>query len=125
MASSGESGSIGLGFAIPVNSAKRIAEEIIATGDSRTPVIGVSLDINFAGVGAKLSKVTAGSAAADAGLQVGDVITAVNGRAIHDATELVVTIRDNDPGEKIAVDYQRDGSPHTATITLGSASGKG
>ena len=125
MASSGESGSIGLGFAIPVNSAKRIAEEIIATGDSRTPVIGVSLDINFTGVGAKVSQVTAGSAAANAGLQVGDVITAVNGRAIHDATELVVTIRDNDPGEKITVDYQRDGSPHTASVILGSASGKG
>lgn len=125
MASAGESGSIGLGFAIPVNSAKRIAEEIIATGDSRTPVIGVSLDINFSGTGAKLSKVTSSSAAAAAGLEVGDVITAVNGRPIHDATELVVAIRDNDPGEKITVTYERDGSPSTATVTLGSASGKG
>ncbi|MDP2287168.1 MAG: trypsin-like peptidase domain-containing protein [Actinomycetota bacterium] len=125
MASTGDSGSIGLGFAIPVNSAKRIAEEIIATGDSRTPVIGVSLDINFSGVGAKLSKVTASSAAAAAGLEVGDVITAVNGRAIRDATELVVAIRDNAPGEKITVSYERDSDPRTATVTLGSASGKG
>ncbi len=125
MASSGESGSIGLGFAIPVNSAKRIAEEIIATGDSQTPVIGVSLAINFDGDGAKLSKVSDSSAAAAAGLQVGDVITSVNGRAIHDATGLVVAIRDNDPGEKITITYLRDGVSKMATVTLGSSSGKG
>ncbi|MFA7322785.1 MAG: trypsin-like peptidase domain-containing protein [Candidatus Nanopelagicales bacterium] len=125
LVSGGESGSIGLGFAIPVNSAKRIAEEIIATGDSRTPIIGVSLDMNFAGPGAKLIKVTGGGAAEAAGLQVDDIITQINGRVIDDATELVVAIRTNAPGDQIKVTYERNGNPRTATITLGSSSGKG
>jgi putative serine protease PepD len=124
-AEGGDSGSIGLGFAIPVNSAKRIAEEIIATGDSRTPIIGVSLDMNYGGPGAKLIKVTSGGAAADAGLQVGDIITKVGDRVIDDATELVVAIRTNAPGDAITVGYERGGKPRTAIITLGSSSGKG
>ncbi|MDD2857762.1 MAG: trypsin-like peptidase domain-containing protein [Candidatus Nanopelagicales bacterium] len=124
-AEGGDSGSIGLGFAIPVNSAKRIAEEIIATGDSRTPIIGVSLDMNYEGPGAKLIKVTSGGAAAEAGLQVGDVITRIGDRVIDDATELVVAIRTNAPGDAITIAYERGGRARTATITLGSSSGKG
>jgi len=124
MANGSETGSIGLGFAIPVNSAKRIAEEIIATGTSQTPVIGVSLDMNYAGPGAKVIKITGGGPADVAGLKLSDLITKIDGRVIDDATELVVAIRENAPGDQIKVTYKRQGSTNTATITLGSASAK-
>lgn len=124
MVNGGETGSIGLGFAIPVNSAKRIAEEIIATGTSQTPVIGVSLDMNYAGPGAKVIKITGGGPADLAGIKLQDLITKIDGRVIDDATELVVAIRENAPGDQIKVMFERKGSPQIATITLGSASAK-
>jgi putative serine protease PepD len=114
----GEAGNIGLGFAIPINSAKRIAEELIATGKSRTPLIGVKLEMSFTGPGAKVQSVTSGSPADKAGLRAGDVIVEVNGRSIDDATELVVEIRNHAPGEKIDVGYTRGGQDDTTTVTL-------
>jgi putative serine protease PepD len=124
MVNGSEAGSIGLGFAIPVNSAKRIAEEIIATGTSQTPIIGVSLDTNYAGPGAKIIKITEGGPADTAGLKLQDVITKIDGRVIDDATELVVAIRENAPDDQVKVTYKRQGSTNTATITLGSSSAK-
>ncbi|MEI6360700.1 MAG: trypsin-like peptidase domain-containing protein [Actinomycetes bacterium] len=114
----GEAGNIGLGFAIPINSAKRIAEELIATGKSRTPLIGVKLEMSFAGPGAKVQSVTSGSPADKAGLRGGDVILEVNGRSIDDATELVVEIRNHAPGEKIDLGYTRSGQDQSTTLTL-------
>lgn len=124
MANGGETGNIGLGFAIPVNSAKRIAEEIIATGTSQTPVIGVSLDMNFAGPGAKVIKITGSGPAESAGIKLNDIITKIGDRVIDDATELVVAIREHAPGDAIKVTFTRNGSPQTATITLGSSAAK-
>lgn len=114
-----EVGSIGLGFAIPSNSAKRIAEELIATGTSRTPLMGVQLDLAYTGTGARVESVTSGSGAEDAGLRVGDVITAVDDRVIDDATELVVAVRSYSPGDKITVTYERGGNKATTTLVLG------
>lgn len=119
--SSGEIGSIGLGFAIPMNSAKRIAEEIIQTGESSTPVIGVLLDLGFAGSGARLSDVTSGGAALLAGLQIGDVIVEFEDRAIDDSTELVVAIRTFAPGDEVRVIYERGGQRREATLILGAS----
>ena len=124
MANGGETGNIGLGFAIPVNSAKRIAEEIIATGTSQTPVIGVSLDMNFAGPGAKVIKITGSGPAESAGIKLNDIITKIGDRVIDDATELVVAIREHAPGDAIKVTFTRNGSPQTATITLGASAAK-
>jgi len=124
MVNGSETGSIGLGFAIPVNSAKRIAEELIATGTSQTPVIGVSLDMNYAGPGAKVIKITAGGPADVAGLKLADLITQLDGRVIDDATELVVAIRESAPGDQVKVTYKRNGALKTATVTLGAASTK-
>ncbi len=115
----GESGNIGLGFAIPVNSAKRIAEEIIATGHSKTPVIGVSLDRRFDGPGAKVSDVTGGGPSEKAGVRVGDVILTLDGRQIDDSTELVVAIRSHAPGDPVKVGLERDGRRLDLTIVLG------
>lgn len=117
----GEIGSIGLGFAIPINTAERIAEELIATGDSETPIIGVVLDTTFTGDGAKVSEITAGGPAEQSGLRVGDVITGFNGRQVADSTELVVTIRSYAPGEKIEITVTRNGQSSTIPLTLGAS----
>jgi putative serine protease PepD len=119
--SGGEIGSIGLGFAIPMNSAKRIAEEIIQTGESSTPVIGVLLDLGYDKGGARLSEVTAGGPSALAGLQPGDVIVEFQGRAIEDSTELVVAIRTFAPGEEVTIGYERGGQRREATLILGAS----
>jgi len=125
LAIGGEAGNIGLGFAIPSNSAKRIADEIIATGRSRTPLLGVQLDNAYVDGGARVSTVTAGSAADEAGLEPGDVIIRVDDRSINDATELVVTVRSYAPGDSIVVGYERNGQDREATLVLGDDSQEG
>jgi putative serine protease PepD len=120
LATNGEPGSIGLGFAIPVNSAKRIAEELIATGASKTPAIGVSLDTTYSDRGAKVREVTAGGPSEKAGIKVGDIITRIGKRLIKDATELVVAVRSYAPGEEVDVEFERDGRSTTVKITLGA-----
>ena len=117
-----EAGSIGLGFSIPSNSAKRIADELIATGSSRTPRLGVSLDETFSDGGARVSDVTPNSAAAAADLRAGDVIQRIDDRTINDATELVVAIRSYAPGDRIEITYARDGQERQTTLVLGDDS---
>ena len=107
MALGGEGGSIGLGFAIPINVAKRLSEEIIATGKSSTPIIGVQLNLAFKGEGAEIGEVTADGPSEAAGLEAGDVITKVNDRSINDSTELVVAIRTYAPGDTIQLTVLR------------------
>ena len=117
----GEAGSIGLGFAIPVNSARRIAEEIIATGDSKTPIIGVTLDTSFTDGGSRISEVNPGGPAEAAGLRSGDIITALAGRETTDSTELVVAIRDFAPGDTVSITYLRSGESQTVDLVLGGS----
>ncbi|MCH1462655.1 MAG: trypsin-like peptidase domain-containing protein [Candidatus Nanopelagicales bacterium] len=117
----GDAGSIGLGFAIPVNSARRIAEEIIATGDSKTPIIGVTLDTSYNDGGSRISEVNAGGPAEAAGLRGGDIITALAGRETTDSTELVVAIRDFAPGDTVSVTYLRSGESQTVDLVLGGS----
>jgi len=123
LAYGGEAGNIGLGFAIPSNSARRIAEELIATGDSSTPIIGVSLDLAYEGEGARVSEVNSGGPSQAAGIEPGDIITRLDDRSIDDSTELVVAIRSYDPGDKVTLQVQRGGKAKTVEVTLGSASG--
>ncbi|MDP4676783.1 MAG: trypsin-like peptidase domain-containing protein [Candidatus Nanopelagicales bacterium] len=118
LAAAGGSGSIGLGFAIPADSAERIVNEIIETGTSATPVIGVVLDVNFAGAGALIEEVTAGGPAANAGIQPGDVITAVDGRPVTDARTLVIAIRSNAPGDSIVLTVNRAGQQEQVSVIL-------
>jgi putative serine protease PepD len=121
-----QSGSIGLGFAIPIDEAKRIAEQIITQGFSTHAVIKVSLDSTYTGSGAKVgtsgpgSAVEAGGPAAKAGLESGDVIVAVNGQRVTTADELIVAIRRHQPGQKVTLTYLRNGHSTTVTVTLGS-----
>ena len=113
----GESGSIGLGFAIPINQAKRIAEEIMKTGASKVPVMGIGLDMNYLGDGARVGSVKSGEGADKAGLKPGDVITKVDGRSIADATALIVAIRSHAPGDALSIALK---SGKTLRVTLGA-----
>ena len=124
-----QTGSIGLGFAIPINQARRVAEQLIATGTASYPIVGATLDSTYQGQGARIAAVdargnpgiTAGGPADQAGLQPGDVITAVDGATIQGADELIVAIRAKAPGDTIGVTYLRGDEERTATITLGEA----
>lgn len=117
----GAAGSIGLGFAIPIDTAERVVNELINTGSSSTPVIGVQLDTTFSGPGARVAEVTPGSGADEAGIQDGDVITAINGAVIEESTELIVTIRSNAPGDSVDLTILRNGRTQDVTVTLAAA----
>ncbi|MFI6618129.1 trypsin-like peptidase domain-containing protein [Streptomyces sp. NPDC050528] len=128
---SGQAGSIGLGFAIPVNLAKRVAEELINTGKAAHPVIGVALDTDYAGDGARIATkgtgdgpaVTAGGPGAKAGLKAGDVITEVDGESVHSGNELIVRTRAHRPGDHVRLTLRRGGKDMTVSLVLGSSTG--
>ncbi|MGX2994709.1 trypsin-like peptidase domain-containing protein [Streptomyces sp. JNUCC 64] len=127
----GQSGSIGLGFAIPINQGKRVAEELINTGKATHPIIGVTLDMEFAGDGARVgeeggdggSPVARGGPAEKAGIRPGDVITEVDGQRVHSGEELIVKIRAHRPGDRLQLTLERDGREQKVTLVLGSAGG--
>lgn len=127
--SSGQSGSIGVGFAIPIDQAKRISDEIIASGTATHAVLGASVgDATLDGnplvtTGATVSALTAGGAATTAGLQVGDVITKVGALKIESADALVAAIRSSTPNAAVDLTYTRSGASNTVSITLGSSTG--
>ncbi|MFD7625075.1 S1C family serine protease [Streptomyces sp. NPDC059851] len=126
-----QSGSIGLGFAIPVNQGKRVAEELIRTGRATHPVIGVTLDMEYTGDGARVGSrgeggkpaVTPDGPAARAGVKPGDVITKVDGRRVHGGDELIIKVRAHRPGDPLSLTVLRDGREHTLALVLGSANG--
>ncbi|MEV8525931.1 trypsin-like peptidase domain-containing protein [Streptomyces sp. NPDC052000] len=128
--SGGQPGSIGLGFAIPINQGKRVAEELINTGRATHPVIGVTLDMKFTGDGARVGDkagdggpaVAANGPGAKAGIKPQDVITKVDGQRVHSGEELIVKIRAHRPGDQLRLTLQRDGKEQELTLTLGSAS---
>jgi S1-C subfamily serine protease len=126
--SQSQSGNIGVGFAIPSNTAQRIAKEIIETGSATRAYLGVSArtaadDQNGdVGTGAEIVSVEQGSAAAEAGLQVGDVVTAVGDRPVTTSTELTAAVRSNAPGDKVELTVRRGDQTRTAEVTLGSTS---
>ena len=115
-----EAGSIGLGFAIPTSQALRVVEEIITTGFSTYPIIGVQLDGGFGGEGARIAVVDANGPADRAGIREGDVIVAVDGNRALDSTEVIVEIRRRTPGESLELTILRDGAQRTVTVVLGS-----
>ncbi|HCA88030.1 MAG TPA: protease, partial [Streptomyces sp.] len=126
----GQGGSIGLGFAIPVNQGKRVAEELINTGRASHPVIGVTLDMRYAGDGARVGTAGSDSPAVvpdgpgeKAGIESGDVITEVDGARVHSGEELIVKIRSHRPGDRLALTLKRDGKERTVELTLGAAGG--
>jgi putative serine protease PepD len=115
------SGSMGLGFAIPINEVKRITDEIIATGKSTRPVLGVFFDGSYTGPGAKISSLSKGEAAEKAGIPVGAIIRAIDGVRVADVEATIVRIRSFAPGTTVSVLVDMPtGGQRTFKITLGS-----
>lgn len=131
IASSGgseESGSIGIGFAIPSNIAKRVSDEIIADGAATHGLLGASVQdassVQGATVsGAYIAKATDGGAAAAAGIQEGDVVTEFNGVPITSASDLTAQVRAAAAGSDAKVTYVRGGKEYEIDVTLGELAG--
>ena len=119
--SGSNSGNIGLGFAIPSNKAKQVADDLMAGKKVSHPALGVSVT-EAEGGGALVSSVTANSAAAKAGLQQGDVIKSVNDKAINSSDDLIGIIQAASVGDKVTIVFTRDGAQKTVSATLAEAS---
>ena len=127
----GQSGSIGLGFAIPVDSAVAVAQQLIQDGTAEHARLGVFLedataeveDGTWAGrrLGAGLAEIVPGSAAADAGLRAGDVVVAVEDRPTTSATALTARVRALQPGDTVEVVVERDGQAVEVPVTVEAA----
>ena len=121
---SGQSGSIGIGFAIPANEAKSIASQLISSGKAEHAFLGVSLGDGTASdgtsqrAGAQITAISANTPAADAGLQKGDVVVAVDSQRVDSALSLVASIRERAVGDKVTLTVLRNGKQVNLTATL-------
>ena len=117
-----QTGSIGLGFAIPINQARKTADQLIRDGKATYPVIGVLVDMNATSGGAlisdKTSAILAGGPAAKAGLKPGDLITAIDGIKINTPEELIIQIRTHNVGDEVTITYLRGKTIGTAKLIL-------
>ncbi|GGN02877.1 S1C family serine protease [Streptomyces fuscichromogenes] len=131
LGSTGQSGSIGLGFAIPINQAKYVAQQLIKTGKPVYAKIGASVSLEDSSGGAQITDSGSGGSAAvesggpadKAGLKAGDVITKLDDSVIDSGPTLIGEIWTHKPGDKVQITYKRGGSEHTVTVTLGSRVG--
>lgn len=119
----GQSGSIGIGFAIGSDQVRYITDQLIEHGTAKHAQLGVSATDarNSAQLGAEVAEVSPGSAAAAAGIQVGDIITSVDGADVNSSESLVALIRDARVGQEITLTLKRGDADQSVTVTLGSA----
>jgi putative serine protease PepD len=114
-------GSIGLGFAIPIDQARRVAEEIMNTGAATKPVLGVQGSIaSSSDDGAQIAAVQPGAPAEAAGLRTGDVVTKVGDAPVADFADLMARVGAHAPGEQVALTVTNGGAERTVNVTLGS-----
>jgi putative serine protease PepD len=122
---SSQAGSIGLGFAIPINQAKKTAEQLISTGSATYPIMGISVDTQFTGVGALISNestgITPGGPADKAGLRKGDLIIALDGASVDNSDELIVAIRSKNIGDKVKVKFKRNNITRELDVVLAAS----
>jgi putative serine protease PepD len=107
-----------VGFAIPIDSAKDVAAQLVEDGKVTHAYLGVRIADADTGNGALVGGVVDGAPAAQAGLAEGDVITKVGDTNITNATDLTAAIRTYKPGDKVTITYTRNGDSHTADVTL-------
>ena len=121
----GQSGSIGLGFAIPINQAKKTAEQLIKTGSATYPIMGIAVDTRYSGTGALISSeangVTNGGPADKAGLKAGDLILEIDGVEINTSDELIVAIRSRNVGDKVKIKFKRNAITREVSVTLAAS----
>jgi putative serine protease PepD len=130
----GQGGSIGLGFAIPVSEAARVAAELVRTGHATHAVIGAALNLRYGGPGAQIAAapagrgtararlpVTPGGPAARAGLRAGDVIVSFAGQPVTSAQTLLDAVRTQAPGARVPVTYLSGGQARQGVLRLGSS----
>jgi putative serine protease PepD len=117
----GQTGNIGIGFAIPVNQARTIGALLVKDGKATYPVIGAQLQGTAGGI--ELTSLDSGGPARRAGLKVGDLVSAIDGRRVETREELVVAVRTHRPGDTVRFGYSRGAGEAQATITLGSRVG--
>ena len=129
LSSGGTSGSIGLGFAIPITEAKRVIDEIITspTNTSTRPLLGVFFDNTYEGIGARILRLSPGEAADVAGIPVGSIIKSIGGQRVTDQVSAVVRIRSFAPGATVSVTVElpNSGGVKTFTVKLGKAPSNG
>jgi putative serine protease PepD len=113
-------GNIGLAFAIPINHAQRVANEIIETGRAHRTVIGAELDDANRGAagGVRLRDIVASGPAAVAGMHPGDLVTSYNGRPLSEPTDLIALVRKTAPGQVVPVTYKRGPTSHNADVKV-------
>ncbi len=114
-----QGGNIGVGFAIPIDTASDIATQLVEDGSVTHAYLGVQIADADTGAGALVGAVEDGQPAADAGLQEGDVITQVGDTDVSEAAGLTAAIRAQSPGDSVQVTFTRDGQEHTVDVTLG------
>jgi putative serine protease PepD len=113
-------GNTGVGFAIPSNTVRSVADQLIAGDEVEHAYLGVSLRTPLGESGAQVASVTAGSPAAEAGLEAGDVITSFDGDPISSAEDLTSAVSTMSPGDEVGITYTRDGETHAVEATLGT-----
>ena len=122
-----EGGNIGLGFAIPIDQAKPIIDELVAKGKATHARLGVQVgdaqSTDGLTQGATLGEVTSGGAADKAGLKSGDVVTAIDGKAIASGDALVAAVRSHRPDDEVSITFTRAGKAQTVKAKLGSDNG--
>lgn len=122
LSSGGSSGSIGLGFAIPISEAKRVIDEIIATGKSTRPVLGVFFDNTYTGIGARIGRLSPGEGAEKAGIPIGAIVRSIGGQKTPDRETAIVRIRSFAPGTTVTVLVDMpSGGQKLFSVKLGSA----
>ncbi|MGN9780467.1 S1C family serine protease [Nonomuraea sp. ZG12] len=115
----GSNGNIGVGFAIPINTAKQVSDQLISSGKVSHAFLGVSVaDATGDVAGALVRQVTPGSPAEKAGLKQGDLITRFDGKAVEGGDTVVGQVRGFKPGQQVQITYMRDGKESSATVTL-------
>ncbi|HEY2948045.1 MAG TPA: trypsin-like peptidase domain-containing protein [Micromonosporaceae bacterium] len=115
-----QAGNIGLAFAIPINQAKRVAQDIIDTGKARRTVIGAQFEAAFRNPngGVRLSSVDSEGPAGGAGLRAGDVVTKLDGHPLEEPADLIALVRKYAPGSVVNVEFRRGSARQTASVTL-------
>ncbi|MCA1833620.1 MAG: trypsin-like peptidase domain-containing protein [Actinobacteria bacterium] len=120
---SGGGGNVGVGFAIPIEIVRRVADQVIDTGHARLPFLGISGQNLPDNKGALIQDVVAGGPAADAGLKTGDIITSIDGTRIRSMDDLIAVLLTKDVGQVVRVGYTRDGKARTASARLVARTG--